>query len=431
MTVEPFTLLAPILSPESATSASWIPHGALSVDGSGRILYCGDHGAIPETLAGLPTRILDGVLVPGFVDCHTHLPQYDCRGKFGVTLMEWLDHFIYPEEARFADERVARDVARRFFRGLLEAGTTTAAVYSSVHTRATWVAFEEAERARLRVILGKVLMDRDAPDALCEPVATAVRETRALIEAWHHKTPRLLYAVTPRFAPTCSPALLRAAAEIADEMSVYVQTHLNESPAEIALVSSLFPSASSYTRVYDEAGLLGPRTILAHNIHPDDSELDLCEERNAAVAHCPDSNLFLGSGRFPLERYDGRSIRIGLGSDVGAGTSLSMPVVMRSMAWVQGRSLHPFALLYHATLGGARALSLDDETGTLRAGLSADMVEIRIDEHFAKGRHLTDLRAIEAASAVVYRSETHDVRRVWMGGELLYDRDGRGSLIPE
>ena len=422
--MQAFVVHGPVFVPVSTDYADWHPHGAVAVDSDGRILYCGDEDTLPWEYAPLPFIRSREVLLPGFVDCHTHLPQYDCRGKFGVTLLDWLDQFIYPEEARFTDEHVARDVARRFYRGMLEAGTTTAAVYASVHERAAWIAFEEAERSRLRIILGKVMMDRDAPDSLLESVSASTNATRRLIEAWHRKTPRLRYAVTPRFAPTCTGAMLRAAAGLAQGFSTHVQTHVNESRAEVGLVKELFPAAASYMNVYEQAGLLGSRTVLAHNIHPVDEELDICERLDCAVAHCPDSNLFLGSGRFPLERYEGRAIRIGLGSDVGAGTTLSMPAIMRSMAWVQGRSLNPFLPLYHATLGGARALSLHDETGTLRKGLQADMVAVHVDEHFAKGRPLAQLRPLEIASALVYRTRSSDIRRVWVGGELLYDADG-------
>ena len=335
-------------------------------------------------------------------------------------MLEWLERFIYPEEARFADETVARDVSSRFFRGLTEAGTTTAMVFASVHLRATHVAFEEAERSMLRVILGKVQMDRDVPGELLESADASLRDTEELIRAWHRKTDRLWYAVTPRFVPTCSMDLMQRSAALATRHGTYVQTHLNESLAEVRIVRELFPDADSYSGVYRDAGLLGERTVLAHNIHPSDAELALCEQHRCAVAHCPDSNLFLGSGRFPLERYAGRDIRIGLGSDVGAGTTLSMFEVMRSMSWVQGRSLHPFLPLYTATLGGATALSLDAQIGSLETGKQADMVAVRVDRHFHRGRDLAQLTPLEIASAIVYRTQPGDVREVWVGGESLF-----------
>jgi guanine deaminase len=418
--MHPWRLAAPLLSPVSATEVDWYPNGAVAVGGDGRILFAGDAAQLPEELRALPLTQSDCVLLPGFVDLHTHLPQYDCRGKFGVTLMEWLERFIFPEEARFADEEIARDVSSRFFRALTQAGSTTAMVFSSVHRGATHVAFEEAERSKLRVILGKVQMDRDVPSALLETTNDSLRDTEELIRAWHRKTERLWYAVTPRFVPTCSMDLMQRSAALAERYNTYVQTHLNESATEIEIVRELFPGADSYTGVYRDAGLLSARTVLAHNIHPTDAELALCQTHRCAVAHCPDSNLFLGSGRFPLERYDGTGIRVGLGSDVGAGTTLSMFEVMRSMSWVQARSLHPFLPLYTATLGGAIALSLDAEIGSLRAGKQADMIAVRVDRHFHHGHDLAHLSPLEIASAMVYRSQQGDVREVWVGGESLY-----------
>ncbi|MBL0174879.1 MAG: guanine deaminase [Ignavibacteria bacterium] len=418
--MDPWRLHAPLLSPVSPTELRWHPSGAVAVGADGRMLYAGDAAALPEQLLALPARETSDVVLPGFVDLHTHLPQYDARGKFGMTLLEWLEHFIFPEEARFADDAVARDVSTRFFRGMLEAGTTTAMVFSSVHRSATHIAFEEAERSKLRVILGKVQMDRDVPAALLETADASIRDTEILIDAWHRKTERLWVAVTPRFAPTCSMDLMRRSAALAHRHGTYVQTHLNESEAEIRMVRALFPDAGSYTAVYRDAGLLGERTVLAHNIHASDEELDLCAQHRCAVAHCPDSNLFLGSGRFPLQRTLDRGIRAGLGSDVGAGTTLSMFGVMRSMCWVQARSLHPFLPLYFATRGGAEALSMDGDIGSLEQGKQADMVAVRVDRHFHRGRDLAHLKPLEIASALVYRSQPGDVREVWVGGESLY-----------
>ena len=291
-----FCLHAPILNPLSSTDVGWHPEGAIAVDERGRILYIGDARGEPREFADLRLESTHDVVIPGLVDCHVHLPQYDCRGKFGATLLEWLDRFIYPAEARFSDDELARDVSHRFFHALLRAGTTTAMVYSSIHTRATHIAFEEAERSRLRIILGKVLMDRNAPADMLAGCSSAVADTERLIETWHRKTDRLWYAVSPRFAPVCSPSLLREAGRLAGKHGTYVQTHINESPGEVEQVRALFPESASYTDVYRTAGLLGERTVLAHDIHATDGEIRACEALRCAIAHCPDSNLFLGSG---------------------------------------------------------------------------------------------------------------------------------------
>jgi guanine deaminase len=415
----PYRLHAPLLTPVRHDDTRWHPAGVLAVDEHGRILYAGDASSLPEAYQPLPRVDALDVLLPGFVDCHTHLPQYDCRGKFGKTLLDWLETFIFPAEARFADEHVARDTAQRFFAGLRDAGTTTAMVYASEQVRATDVAFEEARRSGLRVLMGKVQMDRDVPDALRETAEQSLRDTRALIERWHRRTEKLWYVVTPRFAPVCSEPLLRGCARLAAEYGTHIQTHINESPQEISAVRALFPDAASYTDLYRRCGLLTDRTVLGHNIHASDEELALCEAHGAAVAHCPESNLFLGSGRFPLERYERRAIRFGLGSDVGAGTTLSLFAVLRAMSWAQGRSLHPSQLLYRATLGGAEALGMADDIGSLEEGKLADFIAVRVDRHFCGGKTLEQLKPIEIASAIAYRSQPADVRGVWVGGERM------------
>ncbi len=417
--IAPFRIHAALLSPIASDRMDWHPHGVLVVDQHGRIAWRGDESQLPELFSPLPCIRSPHVLIPGLIDAHVHLPQLDCRGKFGASLLEWLDRFIYPEELRFAEEQVARDVARRFYDALTAAGTTTAMVYSTVHERATDVAFEEAERSRLRIILGKVLMDREAPSGLLESAETGLAATERLIERWHRKTSRLWYAVTPRFALACTPRLLAGAAELARRHDTYVQTHCNESVGEIARVRGLFPEAAHYTGVYEAAGLLTSRTVLGHNIHTDDEQLEILRAHDCAVAHCPDSNLFLGSGRFALELYERHGVRYGLGSDVGAGTTLSMFHIMHAMSHVQSRSLHPFQPLYRATLGSARALGLQESIGSLDAGKEADVIEVEIEQRFCRGKQLQDLSAQEIASMIVYRSANQRVERVWVGGDLI------------
>ncbi|MFA6233438.1 MAG: guanine deaminase [Bacteroidota bacterium] len=412
----PFRLHASLLTPLGKQHMDWHPHGAIVVDEHGRIVWRGEEAQLPESFLPLPEIRSPHVLLPGMIDAHVHLPQFDCRGKFGTSLLEWLDRFIYPEEMRFAEEVVARDVSRRFYDALITAGTTTAMVYATVHEHATDIAFEEAERAGLRIILGKLLMDREAPAELLEASATGLAATERLIERWHRKTPRLWYAVTPRFALSCTPQLLAGAAEIAQRHDTYIQTHCNESGGEIARVRELFPDAAHYTDVYETAGLLTPRTVLGHNIHTDDEQLSRLSAHDCSVVHCPDSNLFLGSGRFPIEQHEHHGVRFALGSDVGAGTTLSMFHIMHAMSHVQARSLHPCQPLYHATLGGAAALGLQDSIGSLDVGKEADIVEVEIEQRFCRGKRLQDLSAQEIASVLVYRSANQQVGRVWVGG---------------
>lgn len=424
--IAPFRLHAALLSPRDPQHADWHPRGVLVVDERGRIAWRGDADDLPERFH--PLRRIDSphVVLPGMIDAHVHLPQLDCRGKFGTSLLEWLDRFIYPEERRFASETIARDVARRFFSALVTAGTTTAMVFSTVHEAATNSAFEEAERSGLRIILGKVLMDREAPEELCEHAANGLAATARLIERWHRKTDRLWYAVTPRFAVSCSPSLLAGAGALARRHDTYVQTHCNESVGEIARVRALFPNAPHYAAVYDEAGLLGARTVLAHNIHAREEELALLAARECVVAHCPDSNLFLGSGRFPIEAHDRHRLRFALGSDVGAGTTLNMFHIMHTMSHVQGRSLHPLRPLFHATQGGADALGLGSRIGSLDVGKEADVIEVCLDQRFCKGKTLVELTAQDIASVLVYRSTELRVTRMWVGGGEIHPFAAKG-----
>jgi guanine deaminase len=419
MTDQPYILFAPLLNPLSDEAADWHPSGALVVDEHGRILFSGNASELPERFHGLPELRRPDIIMPGFIDLHTHLPQYDCRGKFGKSLIEWLNSFVYPEEARLADESVARDMAQRFFRDLIKSGTTTAMVLGPSFKHATNIAFEEAERSGLRIILGKMQMDRLAPGSLCEDTAQSLLDTELLIRKWHRKTPLLSYAVTPRFALSCTPDLLKHCGRIAARFGTHIQTHLNESRAEIAAIMALFPEYQTYTHILEAMGLLTERTILAHNVHPTVEELSLCEAYGCAVAHCPDSNLFLGSGRFPLEQYRSTTIPFGLGSDVGAGTTLSMFHMMRCMTYVQGSSLHPFIPLYHATLGGAKALSIADQTGNFSPGKQADFIAVRIDPSFFGGMELAQLSPLAIASVIVYRSQAQDVSAAWVNGRLL------------
>jgi guanine deaminase len=403
-------------------SISWHPDGVVVVDEGGRISFCGASSVLPAEYLSLPCIDSDGLIIPGFIDCHTHLPQYDCRGMHAASLLEWLERYMFPEEERFADPEIARVAAHRFFTALARNGTTTAGVLLSPHPEAAELAFVEAERSGLRVIMGMTLMDRGAPRALLLPPAEALMHTDRLIRRWHGSAGRLRYAVTPRFAPACSAELLRGAGELAAQWNIHVQTHLNENAAEIALVRELFPESSSYTAVYDASGLLTPRTVCAHNVHADDEQLDLLAARGAAVAHCPESNLLLGSGRFPLDAHNDHGIRLGLATDIAAGASLSMFDAMRAMAFAQARPVDPAVLFRTATLGSAQALSLHAQIGSLEIGKQADMIVVTLDDIIDEARPLRSLAAEEITSMLVHRAHAHDVASVWVGGEAVSGR---------
>jgi guanine deaminase len=319
------------------------------------------------------------LLLPGFVDCHIHYPQTDVIASYGEQLLEWLERYAFPAERRFEDPRYAREVASFFLDELLRNGTTTAVVLGTVHPQSVEAIFEASRARGLRMIAGKVLMDRNCPDELRDTAQGGYEESRALIERWHGRD-RLLYAVTPRFAPTSSVEQLRRAGQLVEEFpDVYLHTHLAENRNEVAWVAELFPASRGYLDVYAGFGLVRRRSVFAHCIHLGDADCRLMAERGAMAAFCPSSNLFLGSGLFDLRRARERGIAVGLGTDVGAGTSFSMLRTMQEaykVAQLGGQTLSPYRALYLATLGGARALDLGDRIGNFEAGKEADFAVI-------------------------------------------------------
>lgn len=369
-------LRGPLLTSVDPTRARAIEDGFVRIAPDGRIAAAGDwSGASPAQVQGAPVvRVAPALILPAFVDAHVHLPQIDIRGRYGPPLLEWLERFVFPAEARFADPDHASRVAERFLAALAEAGVGTAAVFATVHPAACERAFEAAAASGLRVVLGKVLMDRNAPAALLEPAEAGVQASLALAERWEGSAGgRLHTAITPRFAPTSTPELLERAGRAAGAAGLRVQTHLSEQLDEIAAVRKLFPQAIDYLDVYERAGLVHDRTILAHAIHCGGDAFRRIASAGAAIACCPTSNAFLGSGRFPLDRASAAGATVAVGSDVGAGPLFSPLDVLRHLAYLDGR---PSAaeLLHRGTAAGARALALEDVTGRIEPGLCADLL---------------------------------------------------------
>ncbi|GAC1626155.1 MAG: guanine deaminase [Nevskia sp.] len=323
------------------------------------------------------TRHDDALLLPGFIDTHSHYPQTDVIASAGGPLLSWLDQAVFPEERRFGDAAHAGEVAGFFLDQLLRNGTTTALVFASVHRASVDAFFEAAGRRRLRMIAGKLLMDQNCPDFLRDSAVDGERDTRALIERWHGRE-RLSYAITPRFAATSSAAQLHGAGRLAAEHpDVFIHSHLAENRAEIAWVRELFPEARSYLDVYDRCGLLRERAVYAHCLHLDDTDRRRMAATGAAAAFCPSSNLFLGSGLFDLAASDAAGLRYGIGTDVGAGTRFGLLETLGEaykVAALQGQALSPLRAFYLATLGGARSLGLEREIGSFRPGSEADFV---------------------------------------------------------
>lgn len=394
--------------------------GHVAIGDDGRIASIGDWSGAP---AGEVVDLTGKLITPGFVDTHLHAPQLEMIGSYGGHLLEWLNRYTFPTERKFADPEHARRVARSFYDELIRNGTLTALVFSTIHYEATEIFFEEAERRGFRGIIGKTMMDRHAPEYLLDPSPQqSYDESRALLGKWHGRG-LLRYAITPRFAPTSTPELLEAAGRLKAEFpDAWVHTHISENRNEVQWVHELFPEAE-YADVYDHYGLLGDRTVLAHGVWLTPEELDLLARRGTRIAHCPNSNLFLGSGLFPLHRVLSSGVIVGLGSDIGAGTTPSFFNAMADaykVQQVQGVSLSPFHLWYLATLGGARALSLESETGSLEPGKSADFLVL--DLH---GTPLLSLRSGRASSledllaGLIFMGDDRAVARSVIAGRIV------------
>ena len=361
-----------------AKSHVYYPDGVLCVR-DGRIEALGSAKEIlsrePETVEMI--HYPDGLIVPGFVDCHVHYPQTGMIAAYGEQLIEWLKTYTFPTEKTFADPENARRGADFFLMELLRNGTTTAMVLPTVHRVSVEAFFEAAVERRMRMICGKVLMDRNAPPDLLDTAGMGFIESKALIEKWHGKE-RLRYAVTPRFAPTSSSGQLSAAGKLLREYpDVYLHTHLSENLKEVQWVASLFPESAGYLDVYDRAGLVGHHSVFAHCIHLTDNEMHRLCQTGASIAFCPSSNLFLGSGLFNLSRAQRMGVRTGIGTDVGGGTSLSILRTLQDAYKTQqllGNRLSPMSAFYLATLGGARVLDLDDFIGNFLPGKEADFI---------------------------------------------------------
>jgi guanine deaminase len=340
----------------------------------------------------------DKLIVPGLIDCHVHFSQIDIIASYGERLLDWLDKYAYPAEERFADAHYARSVATDFLDALLQNGTTCAQVFATVHPASAEAIFDAANERNMRLIAGKVLMDRNCPATLRDDPESAYRDSRRLLEKWHG-TGRLAYAITPRFALTSSDAQLAAAGRLAKEFpDAYIHTHLAENLEEVRAIEALFPANRSYLDVYAHFGLVRERSTFAHCLHLDSEDWAQLGKHGASAAFCPTSNLFLGSGLFDLERATEHEVGVGIASDVGGGTSLNLLRTLGEaykILQLQGQSLPAYRALYLATLGAARALKLDDKIGNFKKGMEADFVVLDTVASPATARRLAHCNAIE------------------------------------
>lgn len=356
----------------------WHEDGLLVVEDA-RVVAAGDFGTVSAILPpGADWVDYRGkILCPGFIDTHIHFPQTDIIASPAVGLLPWLENHTFPAEARFDEPAHAAEVARFFFDELLSCGTTTAMVYCTVHPASVDAFFTESAARNTRMVAGKLLMDRHCPESLRDGAEQGVRDSEALIRRWHDHG-RQQYAITPRFAPTSSDRQLQLAGELARAYpDTYIQSHVAENRDEGRWARSLFPDARSYLDVYDRAGLLRERAVYGHCIWLDDADRRRMRDTGAAVAMCPTSNLFLGSGLFDVAAADNAGMLLSMGTDVGAGTSFSMLRTMDALYKVGrmgGIHLPAMRMFYLATLGGARAMRLEGTIGSFATGAEADFI---------------------------------------------------------
>lgn len=366
----------------------------------------------------------DQLIVPGFIDTHIHFPQTEMIGAYGEQLLEWLNTYTFPTEIQFRDASYSEKIAEFFVQELLKNGTTTALVFCTVHPESVDALFNAATTRNMRLIAGKVLMDRHAPEALTDTAETAYTDSKALIEKWHGQG-RNLYAITPRFAPTSTPEQLQKAGQLkAEYPDVYVHTHLSENKNEIAWVKELFPEREGYLDVYHHYGLTGSKSVFAHCVHLEDEEWDCMHQTDSAIAFCPTSNLFLGSGLFPLKKTWDKGVKVGLGTDIGAGTSFNQLQTLNEaykVQQLQGEKLSAFEALYHATLGGAKALSLDDRLGNFNIGKEADFVVLDLNTTALQQLRQSRAKNIEDAFfALTMLGDDRNIAATYVYGAAVY-----------
>src|SRR4051812_4366597 len=411
---------------------------------NGKIAEVGEYDALRRIHRDNPVRWIDKgpvAIFPGLIDCHTHLPQYAAVARGETELLPWLRQHIFPVEREFTGPK-AKAEAPRFFVDLARNGTTTAMVYAAIYEDSCEVGFEAARDSGLRVILGKMMMDIGSYGTL-QPkkiLSVSLLESERLCRKWHKaEEGRLEYAFSPRFAVTCSEKLMRSAAEMASRFDAYLQTHLAENREEIEKVHHLFMSARDYTHVYETCGLLTPKTVLGHCIHLNPREVAALAATQANVAHCPTSNLFLGSGLIKLDQLMKAGIPVGLGSDVAAGPELNMWQVMRAAIDVQKargayepnlRALRPSEAFYLGTHGGARALGKAKIIGTLDAGKEADLTVVdlaALTPYGSRGAAIDQLSTEDVVALCIYRGGPHATVSTYVRGRSVYEAPAPGA----
>nr|WP_302444475.1 guanine deaminase [Hafnia alvei] len=379
---------------------------------------------IPE---GIRVRDYSGkMIVPGFVDTHIHYPQSEMVGAYGEQLLEWLNKHTFPAERRYNDIEYAREMSAFFIKQLLRNGTTTALVFGTVHPESVDALFEAAHNINMRMIAGKVMMDRNAPDYLLDTAETSYSQSKALIERWHHNG-RLLYAITPRFAPTSTPEQLAMAQRLREEYpDTYLHTHLCENKDEIEWVKALYPERKGYLDVYHHYGLTGKNSVFAHCVHLEELEWDCLRDTGSSIAFCPTSNLYLGSGLFNLRKAWHKQIKVGMGTDIGAGTTFNMLQTLNEaykVMQLQGWRMSAYEAFYLATLGGAKALGLDGIIGNFNVGKEADFVVLEpTATPLQQLRYDNSVTLMDKLFVMMTLGDDRSIYRTYVDGQLVYER---------
>jgi guanine deaminase len=411
---------------------AWHEDGLLVVN-DGLVEAAGDYASVRASLPeSVPVQDYRGkLIVPGFIDTHIHYPQTDIIASPAPGLLPWLETYTFPTESKFSDPEHAQEVAKFFLDELLRCGTTTAMVYCTVHPESVEAFFTESEKRNLRMVAGKVMMDRHCPEFLRDTAECGARDSEELIRKWH-KRGRQLYALTPRFAPTSTEAQLQLTGELARAYpDTFIQTHVAENTDEVAWVKSLFPDARSYLDVYDHYGLMRPRAMYAHCIWLDDADRARMRDTRSVASICPTSNLFLGSGLFDFARADAAQVPLALATDVGGGTAFSMLRTMNEVykvARMGGTYLPALRMFYMATLGAARGMQLEGTIGNFASGAEADFIVLDPQATPLMARRTQQVDGLEELLfAFALLGDDRAVMATYSAGRRLHVRDGQAG----
>ncbi len=427
----------PFLHPIDAC-LSYESNGAVLIE-AGKIIAVGPATAIAAQARAdaLTVDYPNCIISAGFVDTHVHYPQTQMIASYGAQLLDWLEKYTFISEQEFADKQHADRIAQFFLQELLRNGTTSAAVYCTVHPQSVDAFFEASSRCNTLMVAGKVLMDRNAPAALLDTPQLGYDQSTALIKKWHGNG-RQHYCVTPRFAGSSTAAQLDVASTLwRENPGTFLQTHLSENISEVAWMRELYPEHDRYLDIYAHHGLLGARSLYAHCVHIDETDFQCLHDHGAAIAHCPTSNLFLGSGLFKVfdAKRAERPVRVGLGTDIGAGTSFSQLQSMNEaykIAQLNGTPLAALRAFYLATRGGAEALYLDDRIGSIEPGRDADLVIL--DPHATallklRSDYANDIE--ELLFVLMMLGDDRAVRATYVAGNCVYDRERSERFSPQ